>query len=903
MDRVTRARRGVAHGLLALGALLALTVAVASADAPLTLRGPGRALTLSTPEALYALALVPLLSWLARGSLSSLSRKRLVMVIALRSAGFAALTLALAGPIEETRAHRTSTVLAVDVSRSLAPEAQAHAQRYVSRLLATRGDGHVALVTFAREPEAQPLPGSSSLGGLPHLGARDASDIERALSYARALLAPEAIPQLVLLSDGRETRGSLLRAAYDLAAQGVRLHVVPAPEPAQPEVGVRALVAPAEARLGGPFSLRATLSASAPARVHLLLLREGAPNQPDAARTLSLAAGETTVTFESRATHAGALRYRLTLRPEPGDRLPENDQAEATVRVVGPPRVLYVEREPQAGQALSSLLRHAGFEVELRAAAAAPRSLDELRDTDFYLLSDVPAAQLPHAKQEVIAAYVRAGGTFMMSGGERSFGPGGYARTRLAAILPVSMQGALEREEPSLALVLLIDKSGSMAGDKLERAKEAAIATAQLLTPDQQLGVIGFDASPMRILRLGPAHAKAASARAIGLLSAGGGTALFPALDACYDELRGVRARAKHVIVLTDGQTDDEPLAPLVRSMHADGITISTIGLGDDVQRVLLRELAESAGGRAYFTRDPASVPRLFAQEATLAARSQNVERSVRARRGLAGDFLKGVPIERAPPLAGFVRTRPRPPPAEVAIETEGGEPLLARMRVGRGWALALTTDLKPRWSASWFTWPPFSRLIAQLVRAHVAPAPERGERILPIQAEVTDDMLRASIEVLDAQERFVNRLTGVLEARHEGTLSAPLRSPLHAVSPGRYEAALPIERLGRIALEATLEGPDGARMRALGAVSHAFPDEYRPPFGVDHALLAHAAHLTGGEVSPEPEQLARPHERSSATQRVERWQLLVWLALGLFVLDVALRRLAPYPHPGPTGT
>jgi Ca-activated chloride channel family protein len=844
------------------------------------------------PRALWLLLLLlPL--WL-RPALGVGARASRRLSLALRALTMVVLTLALAQPVASVGSEVVSTVFVVDVSASIDDAALRAAERYI----VSAADEHSQVVSFARAPRriARPVAGAPFV--LARHGDDRASDLERALALATGLLEPSTVQQVVLFSDGRETHGRLQHAAAQLQALGVPLWVADGPDASRPEVAVIDLSLPDALRVGEPFELGARVVASTPIRVQTRWLQNGA-SEPDGTRVLTLPAGESALSLRSRVRKAGPVRYRLELTPEPADTFVDNNHFERAAVVRGPPRVLYVEREPAQAYALLDVLRAAGFEVVLRTPEQAPRSPSELAEVDFYILSDVPASALSRASSAAIEHYVQRGGAFMMAGGERAFGPGGYAGTPLEPLLPVSLDASARREQASLALVLAIDKSGSMAGEKLERAKEAAIATAALLKPDAYLGVIGFDVQPEQLLRLGVGQAGSTVARKLGSLSAGGGTAIFPALDAAYGALAGVQARVKHVVLLTDGQTEEEALGELIRSMAADGITVSTIGLGEEVNRGLLTELARLSGGRAYFTRDPSKVPRLFAEETQLVARPVLHEQRVHARRVGRADFLKGIAIDRAPALRGFVPTRPRAAPAELLLATEGGEPLLARMRVGQGWSLAWTADLKPRWAADWFSFRDFSPLLAQLVREHSQHPPTDP---LPIEVRVRGDQLEASIEVQDAHGSFVNGLTGALEVRDDRGQSR--ETELLQAAPGRYHATLPLPRLGVLALRAQLldpAAPERPALVATGQASHAFPAEFQPPFEAASGALAAAAARTGGGQLPQAGDLMQSRGRH-ATRPVSCWQALLWLGLGLFLLELLVRRtarLGPSPSHG----
>jgi Ca-activated chloride channel family protein len=898
--------------LLTSGGVLALTRQLP--ETPLAVALLGARFELLTPRALQLAALVPWLLWASTSSLVQLSRARRLSALLLRSAGVLVGALALAQPLQRVETHDTATVFVVDVSDSIDETSLADARAYIARALAQRSaTRRASLLTFAAEASARPLPApgaeTKSWALARHASGRG-TDVERALSLALGSLPADVVPQVVLFSDGRETHGDRRRALDALEARGALLFVK-APGVVPSEVGVLDLTLPSTIRVGEPFMVEARVVASAAMEVHAKLLVGERDNEPDSERTLHVEPGETTLSFRSRVGRAGHVRYTLELTPGGPDRFVENNRFVTEAVVRGAPRVLVIAAAQRA-YAFVDLLRAASFEVELSTPERAPASNAALRELDFYVLCDVPRVALSRASLDAIVAYVHDGGGFLMTGGEHSFGLGGYQGSPLEPILPVLLEGSAQRDQPSLALVLAIDKSGSMAGDKLERAKEAAIATAELLSPDSYLGVIGFDAEPERIVRLALRNPSAV-ARNVGLLAAGGGTALFPALDAAYSDLSGVRARKKHVVVLTDGQTQEESLDALAENMRADDISVSTIGLGEDVNRGLLVELATRAGGRSYFTRDPARIPRLFTDEAELVARSSAVEARTRVRRVLPADFLKGIAIEGAPPLSGYVATRARPAPAQLILDSQRGEPVLSRQRVGLGWSLALTTDVEARWSADWYRWRPLSALFAQLIREHMRQA--RGPS-LPVHTRLEGDVLVASVDVLDERGRFVDDLRGQLLVENDRGLSRTIELLLR--SPGRYEARVTLTELGSYVLRARLERAADERTSATphpapgtvavgqvalrpalepltvlaeGSLSVPFPAEYRPPFAPETGSLRAAAQRTGGGDLPAPERLL-PGRGRHAWSRRERWPALVWAVLALFLMDLVTRRV-----------
>ena len=323
-----------------------------------------------------------------------------------------------------------------------------------------------------------------------------------------------------------------------------------------------------------------------------------------------------------------------------------------------PHRVLCLEGTPGAASSFAHALAAQAITSDVRPARAAPAS--DLDRYDLVVLADVPRAGSPTAAIAALESFVRAGGGLLVAGGTQSFGPGGYLGTRLATILPLRLDVPDRQEEASLALALVIDKSGSMAGEKLELTKQAARATAEALPPSDQIAVVVFDSQSQPVVQLQRAANRQRIASDIGRIQASGGTNILAGLREAVEELLPARARKKHIILLSDGQSPYDEIPDLIDAASAARITISAIGVGDGADQTMLKMIAERGGGRFYQTRDPASIPRIFSRETSDLDDQLIVQRptSVRVVKRIAA--FAGVDLTRAPPLGGYVVTRPR---------------------------------------------------------------------------------------------------------------------------------------------------------------------------------------------------------------------------------------------------
>ncbi|MDH5671628.1 MAG: VWA domain-containing protein [Myxococcales bacterium] len=897
---MSRARLLTGVALLVLGLALGSLLASALGNAPRAVPGLGGHFEVLDPAYLGAIAAVLLLAWASHGSLADLPRPQRLLSLLLRALALSTMVLALARLSRVEDATRISAVMLVDVSDSVGDPDLQRARELVQHAEKARGGNDLQLVTFAARPArvAAPEDGSLAQAIARQPGGGSESNLQAALQLAYGLFPAGHIKRVALLSDGLQTRGDLLTEVSRARGFGVRLTHHALAGGAPHEVAVRELSLPDAPQVGQSFDVRATIFASKPGKARVRLYQGEVLGGLDAVRELDLAAGDNSVSFRSVLRVPGPARYRIEVEPLGPDHFAENNSVTTTVVALGRPRVLIVDSAPAQARHLADALGSGEFDVDVLPPSALPRSLGEAARYDFFILSDVPAEAVGAEPMGVIERYVRDhGGGFMMAGGDQSFGLGGYQRTAMERLLPVRMDSQRRRDEQSLALALVIDTSGSMAGMKMELAKDAAKAAAEVLGASDSLGVVGFSSSPERKVRMQSAQNRLRIGRNIGQLMARGGTAIFPALDMAFGDLLGVRARVKHMILLTDGQTQEQGIPELVRAMRAEGITISTVGLGTDVNRSLLQESANLGGGRAYFTNDPHNVPRIFTRETTTVGRNSAVEDLIAATPITPADFLKGLDMGSAPYLRGYVATEAKPTPAQVIVASDLGEPLLARWRVGLGWSLAWTSDIKSRWSTDWLRWRGFARFWGQLVREHMR---RKHDTELPLQARLERGEVVVVADAIGPDDRFINGMESTLTIADSGGGGFEERHAMRQTAPGRYETRFPLERYGSFSLSA-LHRLDG-RTAGIGhaRLDRPYPREYAAT-EADLALLSRASELGGGG----PLDVERLFDRRGEHVRGHQalWPQLLLLTIALLLLDLLLRRLRLWDRNFRSGT
>jgi len=858
------------------------------------------------PAWLWLLALLPLLAALRlrRGPVQGRVRK--LSGIALRAAAVAALVVALAGPLAGSYSRHTDVVFALDVSHSVGREPSAQAVDFINRALAAKApDARVGVVAFGADAQVESLLARDA-GPLRDIAAdvsAEATDIARALEVAVGALPSEEHRRVVLISDGRENRGDALAAADVARSLGVEVIAVPlARDAGAREVSLRGIAAPSRVRVHEPFRVEVALHAREAARAQLLVLRDGTLL---AETEIDLVPGMNTWRVVDEAERPGLYAYEAIVNA-PGDGAPENNRWQSFVHVDGPPRVLHAIGGDGDGAPLAAALEAQGLEVDRVPGGAVPAGLHALGDYDLVILDNVSGFDLSLAKMEQLEAWVRdTGGGLVMLGGDRSYAAGGYLDTPVERLLPVTMDVKTDVKIPSLAVIFVLDRSGSMGSrsqgeEKLVIARNAALAAIELLNRLDRVGVLAFDDGQEWIVPPTEVGNRQPIAQRLRSVGAGGSTDLVRALNEAHRVLREQEAKVKHLIVLSDGLAgNDVRLDGFAAGIEADGITVSTVSLGVDANRALMAEIAAIGNGRFYHTDDPRHVPRIFTSETLVVSRNLMVEEETAPVAAYPGEMLEGLELSALPPLHGYQRAFAKPT-AQVLLRARDGDPLLATWRYGLGKAVAFTSDLGGRWGREWVRWQPFGQFAAQMARWAMR---HRGpERLVPeFRFDGRDG--EVLVDVLDRDDRFVNGLAMSAAVVRPGREPAGLA--MEQVAPGRYRGAFEVAGPGSFYV--TVSGVRDALQvgpRTFG-VAVPYSQEYLED-GPDPALLAAVAQATGGRVLPLaasslPAILAPKPD--AAAERFRVWWPWVLAALALLVLEVAVRKVVlPRRDVGATG-
>ncbi len=860
---------------------------------------------ISFDQPVALLLLPPLLAVVLGLHLSSrrrLGAGRRRAALAVRALLLTLLVGALAGFQLVLPVDRLAVVYVVDQSDSVGTAGREEALAFLRESLLARKDRDVAgIVAFGGDALVERLP--SDLGDIDRIAStpiKDATDIGAALRLAGALFPDDAQKRIVLLSDGNDTTGSGQTEAALAAARGIQVETHLTGLAGADEVLVERLTSPSTARKGESIQVSGDLTSTVaqPATVRLFVNGELAGT-----KDVQLAAGANRVDFLFTSKEAGFLRFRITVEAA-RDTFNQNDRADANTIVKGEPRVLVVQGDEEVAAEIVAALRTEKQQVDTVIPEALPSDLAGLADYDSVVLVDVPRLRLSDKALASLQVYVRDLGRGLVTiGGPKAYGAGGYTDTPLEETLPVDMGVRDRQKQPDVALVVVIDKSGSMDAchcnsfnggmggpgsgiqgvRKVDIGKEAILRAAAALTAQDEFGVVAFDSAAHWVVRTAPLGGVTDLQGAVGSIQPNGQTNIFSGLDQAVQSLKDAKATRRHIILLTDGWSSSGQYDDILRQMKAAGITLSTVGAGGGANP-FLEQLAKNGGGRFYAANNPANIPDIFLKETQQVSGQQIVEEKFFPILTSPSPILRGIDGG-MPSLLGYNGTTAKPA-AQTVLVTARDDPLLAQWQYGLGRAVAWTSDSTGRWAKSWIGWQGFSKFFSQMV-GWTFPGEESGG----IEASFVDRGGRTYLRVESTAEDGSPRDFYATHVALVGPDLEPAAVDLSQVAPGVYES--PVESLesGAYAVRVTQTKPGSAALgRTLGLIAPTTA-EYRL-LGANEPLLGAIRAATGGRVAAQPAD-AWVHDLQATGHHAELWPLLLILALLLWPLDIALRRVS----------
>jgi uncharacterized membrane protein len=858
-------------------------------------------ITFDTPLALVLLipAMIVTVGLFLAGHRRIGARRRTAALV-VRTVVLSALVLALAGFRLVLPVDRLATVFVVDLSDSVGNAGREDSLAFLRETLDVIPSGDLAgIVAFGKDALVERLPSDvADIDRLASTPVRSATDIGAAFRLATALFPDDTQKRIVLLSDGNDTAGTGQAEAALAATRDIQIETRRVGSGAVEEALIERLTTPSTANLGESVEavaeIRSTVAQPATVRLY-------ADGELVATNRVDLTEGVTRVVFDVTPTEAGFHTFRAVVEAA-RDTFSENDRADSNTIVKGEPRTLVLAGDQTVADALVTALTAQRQQVDTIVPEALPTELADLATYDSIVLVDVPRIRLSDRQLAALQVYVRdIGKGLVMIGGPDSYGAGGYQKTPLEETLPVDMGVRDRNKQPDVALVVVIDQSGSMdachcnsfnqgggtqvAGvRKVDIGKEAILRAAAALTERDELGVVSFNEQAHWVVRTQPLGGVSDLEGQIAGIQPVGQTNIFAGLDQAVDSLEGASATRRHIILLTDGWSSSGQYDAILARMKAAGITLSTVGAGGGANP-FLEGLAQRGGGRFYDAVNPSSIPDIFLKETQQVSGEQIVEEPFFPIKTSSSPILRGVEDAGLPRLRGYNGTTAKAA-AQTVLVTSRDDPLLAQWQYGLGRSVAWTSDATGRWARDWLAWDGFSRFFSQLV-AWTFPGEETGG----IEATFDDRGGQTSLHVESVEPDGSARDFYTTTAVVVGPDLEPTQVTLAQIAPGVYEAPLGAVDPGAYAVRISQTRPGDAPLgRTVGLVARTAA-EYRD-LGANEPFLAAVRATTGGsEVTTALDPWR--HDLAATAHSTELWPWLLVIALLLWPLDIALRRVS----------
>jgi len=836
----------------------------------------------------------PLFLWLLLGLplLWVRARDQRLLVILARTIIFLLLVLGLADPQWVTRqAKQEERIFAFDISQSVTSS--------MRRWMGATADGRFAptqgdrVFVFASDTKDAPdwRERLRKDAALPDSIQSAKTDLEKLFTTLLAL--PAAPRSLFLFTDGWETQGNVEALLPAIAASGLKIFpVVPTEQPKIDNVVVKRLLLPNQGKSGEAINLRVVLENQSESEVEgtLTLTRN---NQNLKSETIKLKPGSEIYTYQSTLPDNPVTSYRAQFTPRQADldiNLADN-QAVAWVAVKTKAKVLLLNGQSGGGRYLEEILKRQGFEVTLHNADSPPSPAGY----GVVIFNNVDRSKFSPSYLAAIERHTAQGNGFLMLGSDASFAPGSYSRTPIEAILPVEPREP-KREEKNRAVVLVIDKSGSMREEnRILYAQEAAKAVARQLKDNDLLGIIGFDVTPFVVVPLEPVgKLRGVIDAQINRLKPGGQTYFYPALIEAKRQIERANAARKHVILLSDGETrgTQGELVDLVTVMKNEmKVTVSAIAIGAEADVRVMKRISQYGGGLFHQTIDPTSLPQIvMAQLQDTPPEEPRGERELTPIQERGSEVLGGFSARPYPRLLGYMETElKRGAHLDLMLPREDRRiPVLASWRYEKGKAAAFTADLEGRWTRNWIQWSAL-QTFWERVLGWLRPSDERD----PIPVHEVRVGLSANKPFLDL---FLYEDTGadgqfrfsVLSVNGKGS---KIEGVLQKLAPGHYQVPLPLTAPGDYRVELA-EERRGRRV-AYPPIGYSLPYDLnselpRPDFNL--SLLNTLAQASGGEINPKSLGSLEKQEFTNIYRPLR--QVLIMCAAALFLFEIAARKL-----------
>lgn len=806
----------------------------------------------------------------------------------LRICGIVLLILALIGISIPKRSRAEATVFVVDLSESN----KAHVEEISDYLKKCISDmpknNQYGIVTFGKDScVEQFLTESDSFTEFMTEPDVHATNFEEALGRAMALIPPDRSGRIVLLTDGKETNGNIDSMAAAVSSGEIELDAVLLTNEETEDAYIGNVTMPSYLHPNDEYSMTVTVVSNYDTDAEISFV---SGSRKVLSKAVHLNKGTNQFVFKQTVTNDSMESFQVTVTA-PGDTCEENNAYSVYSMVEAAPKVLVISGMDEDSNNFRSVLTAAGADFNIVSALNAPESLEEMLKYRCIILENVYIDDLPKGFLENLDPYVKDYGCgFICCGGEDSFALGGYRDTVIEDVLPVDMMLRGVNEAPSMAMVMVIDHSGSMLDavspgsvvTNLDIAIQAATGAVDNLRESDYVGVLTFDDTYTWQVPIIQATDREEIKKKIRTIKDGGGTTIKPALQEAYKEILKSDAKIKHIILLTDGMGETTDFDDLTDKLNDAGITLSTVAVGTYSDTRLLEDLAETCNGRYYYSDISTDIPRIFAQEVFLSGDTYIQNGDFGLMVASSNQLATGLFPDGWPNIYGYIAATPKQA-STVVIASDKDDPILTTWQYGLGRTAAWNTDVTNEWTAAYAGTDDYAHLWKRIIdytAGNISP----GADSVDVTNEAGQTVIRYHTE------DFGDSTT--VGAVYQGPDGSSGEIDLICTAPGEFEAVLSADQSGiyNINVRKSDEGEVTNAITTAAAVQ--FSTEYR--FDVDSGNFERFIQEYGRMITFEDSIWTKM--KSSAASKFHLTEPILILLILLFVLDVALRRFQYVP-------
>ncbi len=801
--------------------------------------------------------------------------------LAVRIMGAAMLILALMGVAVTKRDTANTTVFLVDISNSNEQNLSEMEKYLNDRLKEMPKNNQYGIVTFGKNSLVEQfLAEEDHFSGILSLPDKTATNFEDAMSRALAMIPADGAGRVVVLTDGRETKGEIINTASALTSRQIELLALIYDVDQGQDAYVENVELPSYLYPGDMYSMTVTVESNYETDAQIQIYMGTVQTQ---GYDVHLNRGTNQFKFQQTVTGENVENFEVRVLAD-GDTCQENNSYHAYSVVDSVPRVLVVSGMGEDSSQYENVLLSAGCSYSTVSAANAPDSLAGLLEYKSILLENVYLSDLPDGFLENIETYVKDYGCGLVCcGGDDSFALGGYRESVLETVLPVDMELRGVNEIPKTAMIMVIDHSGSMsmaAGNgatNLDLAVAAAQTAVDQMRSTDYVGVITFDDIFSWVVEPTLASDKEKIKDQILTIAEGGGTTIQPALKAALQGAVSCDAGIRHVILLTDGQGESRNYNEIISSYTEEGVTLSTVAVGRDSDAGLLERLAESCKGRYYYSDIASDIPKIFAQEVFLSGDTYLQNGVFHLEVNSTNEITRGLFENGWPSIYGYVSATPKSA-SHVLIASEKDDPVLTIMQYGLGHTVAWNTDVTNEWTAGYAGESDYVQLWKRIVD-YSAGSAAIGEDSVDVMT--AGGYTNIVYHALDYGEK--TKIAAVYTDPEGNTRTEPLQ----ATAPGRYEVRLDTDVTGiyNLSVQRTDAGTVVNAVTTAAAVQYS--DEYK--FDTDASAFTGFAERYGRVI--DSKENFWKQRKGGTKERFELAEWLIFLAILWFVMDIAFRR------------